>query len=41
MGENNTLRWFGHLEKKKSEEFVKKIYVNENEDPGRGSPIVR
>ena len=31
MGEKkrNTLRWFGHMEKKKREELVKKVYVSE------------
>ena len=29
-----TLRWFIHLERKKSEEFVKKVYVSEIEVPG-------
>ena len=26
MGEKNTLKWFGHTERKNSEEFVKKMY---------------
>ena len=25
----NSLRWFGHMERKKNEEFVKKAYVSE------------
>ena len=38
-----SLRWFGHLEKKKSEEFVKKVYVTEIDDPRRRKrrPVVR
>ncbi len=31
----NTLRWFGHTERMKSEEFVKKVYVSEIKGPGR------
>ena len=35
MGEENTLRWFGHIE-----EFPKKIYVSDTEDPRRrGRPV--
>ena len=26
---SNTLRWFDHMERIKSEEFVKKMYVSE------------
>ena len=38
----NTLKWFGHMERKKNEEFVKKVYVSETEDPRkRGRPAVR
>ena len=34
------LKWFGHMERKKNEEFVKKLYVNETEDPRRGKLFV-
>ncbi len=27
----NTLKWFGHMKRMKSEEFVKKVYVSELE----------
>ncbi len=38
----NTLRWFGHIEKMGSEEFVKKVYMSENAGPSsRGRPPVR
>ena len=38
----NTLRWFDHLEREKSEGFVKNVYVSETEDPKRrGMPVVR
>ncbi len=38
----NTLRWFGHIERMNSEEFVKKVYVNEIEGPSRrGRPLGR
>ena len=38
----NTLRWFGHIERNKSEEFVKEVYVNEIEGPRmRGRSVVR
>ena len=38
----NMLMWFGHMNKKKSEEFVKKVYVGETEGSGRiGKPDVR
>ncbi len=29
----NTLRWFGHIERKGSEEFVKKVYMSESVGP--------
>ena len=33
---------FGQIERKKSEEFVKKVYVSETEGPWRrGRPVVR
>ena len=36
------LRWFGHIGKKNSEKFVKKVYVSEIEGPRRrGRPVVR
>ncbi len=38
----NTLRWFGHTERMKSEEFAKKVYVSETVDPSsRGRPLGR
>ncbi len=38
----NTLRWFGHIERIKSEEFVKKLYVSETEGSSRrGRPLER
>ena len=38
----NTLRWLGHIERKKSEEFVKKVYVSEIVGPRRTErPVVR
>ena len=38
----NTLRWFGHIERKNSEEFVKKVYVSEIIGSWRrGRPVVR
>ncbi len=38
----NTLRWFGHIERMNSEEFVKQVYVSEIEGPGRrGRPLGR
>ena len=38
----NTLRCFGHMERKKSEEFVKKVYVSESEcRRRRRRPVVR
>ena len=37
-----TLWWFGHLEKKISEEFVKNVYVSETEGSRRRRrPVVR
>ena len=36
------LRWFGHMKRKKSEEFVNKVYVSETEGPRRrGKPVLR
>ncbi len=36
----NTLRWFRHIERMNSEEFVKEVYVSEIEDPSRrGRPL--
>ena len=35
------LRWFCHLERKKSVEFVKKVYVCEIMDLRRGKPFVK
>ncbi len=29
----NTLRWFGHIERKGNEEFVKKVYMSESVGP--------
>ena len=38
----NTLRWFGHMERKKSEKFVNKVYMSETVDPRRrGRAVVR
>ena len=37
---NYTLRWFGHLERMKSEEFMKKVHVSEIECPRRVRPVV-
>ncbi len=35
----NTLRWFGHIERMGSEEFVKKVYMSESVGPNsRGRP---
>ncbi len=31
----NTLRWFGHIERMGSEEFVKKVYMSESVGPNR------
>ena len=42
VGENNSLRWFGHIERMKNEEFVKKVYMSELEDANRrGTPLGR
>ena len=36
------MRWFSHIERKNSEEFVKKVYVNETVGPRRRvRPFVR
>ena len=37
----NALRRFDHMERKKSEELVKNVYVIETEGPRRRSPVVR
>ncbi len=38
----NTLRWFGHIERMGSEEFVKKVYMSESVDPNsRGRSPMR
>ncbi len=38
----NTLRWFGHIKRMESEEFVKKVYVSESVGPNsRGRPLGR
>ena len=38
----SSLRWFGHIGRKKIEEFVKKVYVSEIECPwSRERPVVR
>ena len=38
----NTLRWYGHMERMKNEEFVKKVYMSELEGTGRrGRPLGR
>ena len=37
----NMLRWFGHVERKKSGDFVKKVYVSETESSRRRRPVVR
>ncbi len=35
----NMLRWFGHIERMESQEFVRKVYVSESVDPNsRGRP---
>ena len=36
------LRWFGPMEREKSKEVVKIVYVNETEGPKRrGKPVIR
>ncbi len=36
------MRWFGHIERVNSEEFVKKVCVSETEGPSRrGRPLGR
>lgn len=38
----STLRWFGHIERMKNEEFVKKVYISELESANRrGRPLER
>ncbi len=38
----NLLIWFGHIERRNNEEFVKKVYVSETEAPNRrGRPLGR
>ncbi len=38
----NMLRWFGHIERTNGEEFMKKVYVSEIENPSRiGRPLGR
>ncbi len=38
----NTLRWYDHIERMNSEEFVKKVYVIEIKCPNRrGRPLGR
>ncbi len=38
----STLRWFGHIERMKNEEFVKKVYMSELEVANRrGRPLGR
>ncbi len=32
----NTLRWFGHIERMETEEFVKKVYLSSVEGRNRG-----
>ena len=36
----NTLKWFGHLERKKSEGFVLKVYMSKIEAPRRRGRLV-
>ncbi len=41
-GKINTLRWFGHIKRIRSEEFVKKLYMSESVGPiNRGRPLGR
>ncbi len=36
------MRWFGHIERMGSEEFVKKVYMSEGAGPNsRGRPLGR
>ncbi len=38
----NRMRWFGHIERIKSEEFLENVYVSEIEGPSRrGRPLGR
>ncbi len=38
----NTMRWFGHIERMGSEEFVTKVYVSKTVGPNsRGRPLGR
>ncbi len=37
----NMLRWFGHIERMGSEEFVKKVYMSESVNPSSRSPLGR
>ncbi len=38
----STLRWFGHIERMETEEFVKKVYHSSIEGPNRrGRPLGR
>ncbi len=38
----STLRWFGHIERMKKEDFVKKVYLSSVEGPDRrGRPLER
>ena len=42
MGEKKCVEWFGHMERNKSEEFVKKVYVSETKVPRRrGKSVLR
>ncbi len=36
----NTLRWFGHIERMGSEEFVKKVYMSESMTPNSRGKLV-
>ena len=33
--------WFDHMERKKSEEFMKKVYMSGTKGPRRGMPVIR
>ncbi len=38
----NILRWFGHIKRMNSEQFVKKVYVSDIDSPSkRGAPLGR